>query len=51
MKMYKVVTVGGRVVETLSSRMEAVNAAREFANRNCTFTKVYCGSTLIAVFS
>lgn len=49
--MYKIVTVGGKVIDTTNSRVTAMEIASNFANTNCTFTKVYCGSTLIAVYS
>ena len=49
--MYKIVTVGGKVIDTTDLRMTAMVIASSFANANCTFTKVYCGDTLIAVYS
>ena len=49
--MYKIVAVGGKVIDTMDSRAEAMDRAKRFSNENCTFAKVYCGNTLIAVFS
>ena len=49
--MYKIVAVGGKVIDTTNSRAEAMEIASNFANANCTFAKVYCGSTLIAIYS
>ena len=49
--MYKVIAVGGKVIDTMDSRMEAMVVASKFANENCTVAKVYCGSQLIAIFS
>ena len=49
--MYKIVTVGGKVIGTADSTMTALTIANNFANANCTFVKVYCGSTLIAIYS
>ena len=49
--MYKIVAVGGKVIETTDSRMTAMVIANNFANANCTFAKVYCGDTLIAIYS
>ena len=49
--MYKIVAVGGKVIDTTNSRQTAMEIASNFANANCTFTKVYCGNTLIAIYS
>ena len=49
--MYKVITVGGKVIDTTNSRMAAMVIANNFANANCTFAKVYYGDTLIAIYS
>lgn len=49
--MYKIITVGGKVIDTTNSRMSAIAIASNFANANCTFAKVYCGDTLIAIYS
>ena len=49
--MYKIVAVGGKVIDTTDSRQTAIEIASNFANANCTFTKVYCGNTLIAIYS
>ena len=49
--MYKIVAVGGKVIDTTDSRQTALEIASNFANANCTFTKVYCGNTLIAIYS
>ena len=49
--MYKIVAVGGKIINTVNSRMEAMIIAHRFANENCTFAKVYCGETLIAIYS
>ena len=49
--MYKVVAVGGKVIDTVDSRQKAMEIASNFANENCTFAKVYCGETLIAIYS
>jgi hypothetical protein len=49
--MYKIVAVGGKVIDTTDSRQTAMEIASNFANANCTFAKVYCGNTLIAIYS
>jgi hypothetical protein len=49
--MYRIVTVGGKIINTTDSRMTAMVMASNFANANCTFAKVYCGNTLIAIYS
>ena len=49
--MYKIVAVGGKVIDTTDSRQTAMEIASNFANENCTFAKVYCGNTLIAIYS
>lgn len=49
--MYRVVTVGGKVIDTTYSRKAAMAIANSFANKNCTFAKVYCGNTLIVIYS
>ena len=49
--MYKIVAVGGKVIDTTDSRQTAMEIASNFANANCTFTKVYCGNTLIAIYN
>ena len=49
--MYKVITVGGKVIDITDSRMVAMITANNFANANCTFAKVYCDDTLIAIYS
>ena len=49
--MYKIVAVGGKVIDTTNSRMTAMIIASSFANANCTFAKVYCDDTLIAIYS
>ena len=48
--MYKIVAVGGKVIDTTDSRKAAMVIAGNFANENCTYAKVYCGDTLIAIF-
>lgn len=37
--MYKVITVGGKVIDITNSRMVAMVIANNFANANCTFPK------------
>ena len=49
--MYKVITVGGKVIDTTDSKMAAMVIANNFANVNCTFAKVYYDDTLIAIYS
>ena len=49
--MYKVITVGEKVIYTTNSSIVARIIANNFANTNCTFAKVYCGDTLIAIYS
>ena len=49
--MYKVMTVGDTLVATTEKEQDALIIAKKFANMKCTFTKVYCGTKLIAVFS
>ena len=49
--MYRIIAVGGKVIDTTNSRATALKIASDFANENCTFAKVYCGNTLIAIYS
>lgn len=49
--MYKIIAVGGKVIATTQTRRDAMIIARQFANTNCTFTKVYNDNVLIAIYS
>ena len=49
--MYRIIAVVGKVIDTAESRATALKIASDFANENCTFAKVYCGDTLIAIYS
>lgn len=48
--MYKIVTVDGKVIDTAKERAMAMKIASNFSNENCTYCKVYCSNTLIAIF-
>ena len=48
--MYKVMTVGNKLVATTETAQDAIIIAKKFANMKCTFTKVYRETKLIAVF-
>lgn len=49
--MYKIIAVGGKVIDITDSKKTAMKIASNFANANCTFAKVYFGDTLIAIYS
>ena len=49
--MYIVKVVGGKVIATTEKRKDAMMIANTFANTHCTFTRVYCGDKLIAIYS
>lgn len=48
--MYRVIAVGGKIIATTEERAIAMKIASNFSNENCTYCKVYCSNTLIAIF-